>query len=97
MTEIWPEPRRRSAPATPRCSRSCSTPNVGWAFATVGLILAVVTLASGCETRRPVLTADREITALADGGYRVTASWLKERYELERTLRLRVERCEEGH
>ncbi|WP_447978097.1 hypothetical protein [Candidatus Nitrospira bockiana] len=43
------------------------------------------------------MTADREITALADGGYRVTASWLKERYELERTLRLRVERCEEGH
>jgi hypothetical protein len=42
-----------------------------------------------------VISADRQIVHLPDGRYAVTETWLLERYELERTLRLQVERCEQ--
>jgi hypothetical protein len=42
-----------------------------------------------------VISADRTIVHLPDGRYAVTETWLLERYELERTLRLQVERCEQ--
>lgn len=62
-------------------------------------ILAGLTL-TACATCPPapetprVLAADRRILPLPDGGYRVTETWLQERYQLERGLRLQLERCE---
>jgi hypothetical protein len=41
-----------------------------------------------------VLSGDRQIVREIDGGYRVTEVWMQERYQLERALRLRLERCE---
>ena len=56
--------------------------------------LLIVALA-GCQGQAPlVITADREIVHMPDGKYAVTETWLMERYELERALRLRAERCE---
>ena len=54
-------------------------------------------LLAGCHRAAPevvVLSADRQIVAEADGRYRVSDVWLQERYQLERVLRLRLERCE---
>lgn len=51
---------------------------------------------AGCS-RSPeltVLSGDRQVMHEADGSYRVSAVWLQERYQLERGLRLRLERCE---
>jgi hypothetical protein len=42
-----------------------------------------------------VITADREIIHEPTGRYSVTETWLMERYELERALRLRAEKCED--
>jgi hypothetical protein len=41
-----------------------------------------------------VLSADRQIVRENDGTYRVSDLWMQERYQLERALRLRLERCE---
>ena len=64
------------------------------AFAAAGSILALLALA-GCRAAPPVvISADREIVHMPDGKYAVTETWLMERYELERALRLRAETCE---
>lgn len=44
-----------------------------------------------------MLSGDRQIVQQADGHYTVSAVWLQERYQLERGLRLRLERCEADH
>lgn len=41
-----------------------------------------------------VLSSDRQIVREADGSYHVSAVWMQERYQSERGLRLRLERCE---
>ena len=58
------------------------------------LLLAAVGCASTPET--VVLSGDRQIVKREDGSYRVSAVWMQERYQLERALRLRLERCEAG-
>lgn len=49
-----------------------------------------------CQTDRLIdpLTADRAIVPQGEGRYLVTETWMHERYQLERSLRLRLERCE---
>src|SRR3990167_9195276 len=60
----------------------------------VGSILGLL-LVAGRQGQAPLLiTADREIVRLPDGRYAVTETWLMERYELERALRLRAEQCD---
>lgn len=51
---------------------------------------------AGCSSspELTVLSGDRQVMREADGSYRVSAVWLQERYQLERGLRLRLERCE---
>ena len=59
-------------------------------------ILVAAILLQGCaSSRQPaVIAADRTISPLPDGRVAVSATWLQERYQLERALRLRIERCE---
>lgn len=56
-----------------------------WILAALGL---------SCAPTPAPLTADRAIVPQGDGRYLVTETWLLERYQLERSLRLRLERCE---
>ena len=80
----------------PLRSRRRSKRSAWPAFVIVGSILALLVLA-GCQGHPlppVVITADREIVHMPDGKYEVTESWLMERYELERALRLRAETCE---
>lgn len=58
-------------------------------------LLALLAL-SGCASQPEtvVLSGDRQIVREADGRYRVSDVWIQERYQLERALRLRFERCE---
>ena len=51
---------------------------------------------AGCSSSPElmVLSSDRQVVRAADGSYHVSAVWLQERYQLERALRLRLERCE---
>lgn len=51
-------------------------------------------LVVGCTPTSVVLSGDRQIVHEADGSYHVSAVWMQERYQLERALRLRLERCE---
>jgi hypothetical protein len=84
-----PSPRRTPT-RSPWHSRKSAWP----AFALAGSILAAMLLA-GCQSKPPaVITADRQIVHLPDGRYAVTETWLKERYQLERALRLQAEQCE---
>ena len=79
----------------PRRSRISLSESVSRACVTVGLILAVLLILAGCQSPAPVvITADRQIVHLPDGRYAVTETWLLERYEQERALRLRAEKCE---
>ena len=65
------------------------------AFFMAGSILALLALA-GCQSKPlVVISADREIVHMPDGRYSVTDTWLMERYELERALRLRADKCED--
>lgn len=54
---------------------------------------------AGCSSspELTVLSGDRQIVQQADGHYTVSAVWMQERYQLERGLRLRLERCEAAH
>lgn len=58
-------------------------------------LVALISL-SGCASQPElvVLSGDRQIVREADGSYRVSEVWMQERYQLERALRLRLERCE---
>ena len=90
-------PSLRRMPARSRRSLSCSARRrlsaATWTLAALALI-GLLTLA-GCASPAPaVISADRTITPLPDGRYAVTGTWLVERYELERALRLRIEQCE---
>ena len=69
-----------------------------------GLGLALL-VAVGCTSQPElvVLSSDRTVvevscahhpSLITDHCYEVSAVWLQERYQLERVLRLRVERCE---
>lgn len=58
-------------------------------------LLALLALA-GCagSPELVVLSGDRQIVRESDGSYHVSEVWLQERYQLDRSLRLRLERCE---
>lgn len=107
MTRIWRSSTGRSPVATTRRSRGSMSSVAGprasaghrplvtrhWSLVT----LALLALLPSCRATQPellIIPADRTITRLADGGYRVTEAWLLERFELERGLRLQLERCE---
>ena len=92
MTETFndrPKPRR---PATLPHSRNHLRQSVRpRSLAAICSLL----LLSGCSGTAPlVLSADRQIVREPNGSYRVTDVWMQERYQLERALRLRLERCE---
>ena len=56
-----------------------------------GLVLILLT--AGCHS--PVaIQESRMPEKLADGGWRVTDGFLQDRYQIERTLRGQLERCE---
>lgn len=61
-----------------------------------GALLTTLLLLASCTSslKVAVLSGDRQIVHEADGSYRVSEVWLQERYQLERALRLRLERCE---
>ena len=84
------KPRR---PATPPHSRWISRRSVRPRSAAAILSLALLT---NCTSSPDlvVVSGDRQIVKQADGSYRVSDVWMQERYQLERALRLRVERCE---
>ena len=92
MTETFnnrPQPRR---PATLPHSRNLLRQSVSLRFAAATFSLC---LASGCSAPEAlVLSADRQIVHEPNGSYRVSDVWMQERYQLERALRLRLERCE---
>lgn len=82
----------RSGPGTARPWRRSSSRNGSRPFAGALWILGVLVLS--CTPTPAPLTADRTIVPAGDGRYLVTETWLMERYQLERSLRLRLERCE---
>lgn len=105
MTETFndrPKPRR---PATLPHSRSILRQSVRPRSAAaisppllIGALIGSLLLVSGCRAPELlVLSADRQIVREADGTYRVSDVWMQERYQLERALRLRLERCEAGN
>jgi hypothetical protein len=60
----------------------------------LAVCLLPLALVFGCTPKTIVLSGDRHIVHETDGSYRVTEVWMQERYQLERALRLRLERCE---
>ena len=95
MTETFnnrPKPRR---PATLPHSRNLLRRSVWPRFAAAILTLAASATASGCSAPEAlVLSADRQIVRESNGSYRVSDGWMQERYQLERALRLQLERCD---
>lgn len=92
MTETFndrPKPRR---PATLPHSRNLLRQSVWPRFAAAICSLCLVSACSAPEAL--VLRADRQIVRESNGTYRVTDGWMQERYQLERALRLQLERCE---
>lgn len=43
-----------------------------------------------------VIPEDRAVKKLPNGNYEVTPAWLKDRYSVERTLLLQLEKCEKN-
>jgi len=62
-----------------------------WLAAT--LLLSALSLTSCASPRVTVIPADRMIKPLPGGNYEVTPAWLKDRYEYERTMKERLEKC----
>lgn len=79
-------------PATPPHSRWILRRSVRPRFAAAILILSLANCTS--SPKLVPLSGDRQIVHEADGSYHVSAVWMQERYQLERALRLRLERCE---
>ena len=92
-------PRRPATPPhSPRILRRSVTPR---SAAAICLLALPILLASCTGSREPlVLSADRVVTEgpcrqhAAGRCHEVTPLWLQERYQLERSLRLRLEHCE---
>lgn len=99
---MLPTTLRRRRPATPRPSPRISKRNVKRRSAAAICLLALPILLTSCAgSREPlVLSADRVVaevpcTQHADGRcYEVTPLWLQERYQVERSLRVRLDQCE---
>lgn len=65
-----------------------------------GSLLTALALLTSCASSPDtvVLSGDRQVIKQAEDGWRVSDVWMQERYQLERALRLRLERCEaEAH
>lgn len=59
-------------------------------------LIASALLLTSCASPAPqvrVISADRMIRTLPSGNYEVTPAWLKDRYEYERALKERMEKC----
>lgn len=96
MTAMLPPSPGPSPQATTRPSRGCSSWSARRHAVALCVTLGLVSLLPSCrhDPGLLIIPADRTITRLADGGYRVTEAWLLERFELERGLRMQLERCE---
>ena len=92
MSEMFSTTHKPRRPATPPHSRWILRRSVRPRFAAAILILSLASCTSSPEL--VVLSGDRQIVRDADGSYHVTEVWMQERYQLERALRLRLERCE---
>ena len=58
----------------------------------------MVAVAVGCSRTVAVVVvpASREVKLLPNGNYEVTAAWLQERYEVERSLKDQLDNCKKG-
>ena len=94
MTQTSKKPMRHLPTVTPMRSHTSLTRS-GRRGSSVGISILAALILGGCAEGMPApISSDRTIVKLEDGGYRVTETFLQERYQLERALRLRLERCE---
>jgi hypothetical protein len=96
MTETSLRRSARWRSPSPAHSRGSLRWSVARRFVAASWILAAPALLAACAADPQVISADRTIAPLPNGHFDVTGAWLTERYMLERSLRLQLDRCESG-